>query len=89
MTTAITKMMVYSKRPNPLEKHMEEKAHQYTSKDLKNKKIFLYKRLLKTHHLIQDYGLKLIKQESSADSNSKHSSCVYVMSPNRTAVVIK
>jgi len=52
-------MMAYSKRSNPLDKHMEEKVHQYTSKDLKNMKILLYKRLLKTHHLIQDYGLKV------------------------------
>jgi hypothetical protein len=59
MTTDGRKMMAYSKRSNPLDKHMEEKAHQYTSKDLKNMKILLYKRLLKTHHLIQDYGLKV------------------------------
>jgi len=58
-TTDGRKMMAYSKRSNPLDKHMEEKVHQYTSKDLKNMKILLYKRLLKTHHLIQDYGLKV------------------------------
>lgn len=59
MTNGGTKMMGYFKRPNTLDKHIAEKIHQYTSKDLKNIKILLYKRLLKTHHLIQDYGLKV------------------------------
>ena len=41
MTTDGRKMMAYSKRSNPLDKHMEEKAHQYTSKRIEEYKNFI------------------------------------------------
>lgn len=56
MTTGGTNIDMYFKLLYALEKHMKGKACQYTANDLKMN-ILLYKRLLKTPHLIQDYWL--------------------------------